>query len=70
MPEYDFICTDAECKTEFSFFLDRHDLEFPDCIECGKPVRRLIAGGTTFITLGGGWTGKAYGQSKPLKDRK
>lgn len=69
MPEYDFRCKDPKCDVEFSFWMDRHDEAQPDCIECGGSCQRQI-GSTNFILNGGGWYGKAYGQSKPLKSRK
>ena len=70
MPDYDFRCNNPECDVEFSFYMHRHDEMYPDCIECHGPVRRLIGTGGTFILKGGGWYGKAMGQSTPLKNRK
>ncbi len=53
MPTYVYEC--AECG-EFEQQQSIKEPALTRCPKCGGEVRRLIAGGTSFILKGGGWS--------------
>ena len=56
MPTYDYGCKSGKVKEI------RHSITKCDTIEvacdCGKPMNRLITGGTGFLLKGDGWVGR------------
>jgi putative FmdB family regulatory protein len=65
MPSYLYFC---EKHNEFEAFhsITEELEECPKCKEEGKPPekpKRLIAGGTSFILEGGGWSSSGYTKS-------
>lgn len=66
MPAYDYLCEEHGVQ-EVTHSIKESPVIC--CEQCQKPMQRQI-GNTTFVTLGGGWTGKFYASSVPLKHRK
>jgi len=53
MPTYEYEC--KTCGKTFEVFQSMSDPAIESCPECGKPVRRLIGGGTGVIFKGTGF---------------
>jgi putative FmdB family regulatory protein len=53
MPTYDYEC--ASCGHSFEAFQGMSEAPISSCPECGKPVKRLIGGGTGVIFKGSGF---------------
>lgn len=65
MPTYVYKCD--ECDIEFDVVHSINDEPRAECPRCSKETRhRLIAGGTQFVLVGGGWASDGY--SSPTGD--
>lgn len=53
MPTYEYEC--RTCGKTFEAFQSMSDPAIETCPECGKPVRRLIGGGSGIIFKGTGF---------------
>ncbi|MBL8967459.1 MAG: zinc ribbon domain-containing protein [Spirochaetaceae bacterium] len=53
MPTYEYEC--KTCGKTFEAFQSMSDAPLSSCPECGKPIRRLIGGGTGVIFKGSGF---------------
>ena len=63
MPTYCFEC--SECKHEWEEILSITAPNPEKCPVCEKAtVKKLIAGGTSFILAGSGWASSGYSSSK------
>lgn len=60
MPTYDFTCPNDHV---FEVFQKMSDDPVAPCPECGLDARRMISGGTGFLTRGGGGSAPARGRT-------
>ncbi|RMG57980.1 MAG: zinc ribbon domain-containing protein [Deltaproteobacteria bacterium] len=67
MPTYEYRC--SACG-EFEVFQKISDPPLSACPTCGKPVRRLVSGGSTFILKGRNWISKMPSSSDDIKTLK
>lgn len=72
MPTYEYQCTN--CGHIFEAFQAISEEPIRECPECGKPVKRLISGGTGIIFKGSGFyvndSKKSSANAKSKSDEK
>lgn len=66
MPTYEYEC--KTCGKVFEAFQSMSDPAIENCPECGKPVRRLIGGGTGVIFKGTGFYKNDSRKAAPAGD--